>query len=106
MSPEGVSTVGELGEAAFAARLRHGGLGVRLGPFDVKLRSEVTAIDAPLYRLYRDYPVLDDEPVFSMHLKLTRSRAFPRLDRATVRLLVDGRAPHEDLPRGQALAVL
>jgi HprK-related kinase A len=106
VSPEGVPVVGELGEATFADRLRNGGLGVRLGPFDVKLRSDVTAIDAPLYRLYRDYPVLDDDRVFSMHLRLRPSRVFPRLDRPTVRLLVDGRAPHEDLPRTQALAVL
>ena len=98
--------VGELGQAGFAERLRGRGLGVRLGPFDVKVRSSIAAIEAPLYGLYRDYPLLDDERIFSMHLQLTATRAFPRLDRATVRLLVDGRAPHEDLPRGQALAVL
>lgn len=106
MNPESVLTVQDVGETAFAERLRHGGLGVRLGPFDVKVRSDVASIDAALYRLYRDYPLLDDERVFSMHLKLARTRAFPRLDRTTVRLLVDGRAPHEDLPRQQALAVL
>jgi HprK-related kinase A len=86
--------------------LRGRGVGVRLGPFEVKLRSSLTAIEAPLYRLYRDYPLLDDDRVFSMHLKLTPARGFPRFDRPTVRLLVDGRAPHEDLPRAQALAVL
>jgi HprK-related kinase A len=106
VSPEPVHTVGELGEAGFAERLRRHGLGVRLGPFDVKLRSGIAAIEAPIFQLYRDYPVLDDERAFSMHLRLTPTRAFPRLDRATVRLLVDGRAPHEDLPRAQALAVL
>jgi HprK-related kinase A len=104
--PETRTTVGELGDVAFAERLRGPGFGVRLGPFDVRIRSGITAIAAPLYRLYRDYPLLDDERVFSMHLQLTASRGFPRLDRTTVRLLVDGRAPHEDLPRAQALAVL
>ena len=106
MSADPVRAVGELGEAGFAERLRGQGLGVRLGPFDVKVRSRIAAIEAPLYCLYRDYPLLDDERAFSMHLKLAPARAFPRLDRATVRLLVDGRAPHEDLPRAQALAVL
>jgi HprK-related kinase A len=103
---ETLRTVGDLGEEGFAACLRGRGLGVRLGPFDVRVRSAIAPIEAPLYRLYRDYPLLDDRRVFSMHLKLTGARAFPRLDRATVRLLVDGRAPHEDLPRAQALAVL
>jgi HprK-related kinase A len=106
VSPEPVHTVGELGEAGFGERLRGRGLGVRLGPFDVRLRTSVAAIEAPLFRLYRDYPALDDERVFSMHLRLTPARAFPRLDREMVRLLVDGRSPHEDLPRAQALAVL
>jgi HprK-related kinase A len=103
---ETLTTIGDLGDVAFAERLRGPGLGVRLGPFDVRIRSNVAAIAAPLYRLYRDYPLLDGERVFSMHLRVTATRGFPRLDRATVRLLVDGRAPHEDLPRGQALAVL
>lgn len=106
MAAEPASTVAELGESGFAARLRGPGLGVRLGPFDVRLRNEIAAIEQPLYRLYRDYPLLDDERVFSMHLKLTAARTFPRWHRAGVRLLVDGRAPHEDLPRPQALAVL
>ena len=106
MIPEPLSTIGDLGDVAFAARLRAPGLGVRLGPFDVRIRSTIAAVAPALYRLYRDYPLLDDERVFSMHLRLTAARGFPRLDRATVRLLVDGRAPHEDLPRGQALAVL
>jgi HprK-related kinase A len=103
--PNHFGTVGELGERAFAQRLRGQGLGVRLGPFDVKIRSGVAEIEEPLFRLYRDYPLLDDERVFSMHLRLTTARTFPRFDR-TVRLLVDGRAPHEELPRAHALAVL
>jgi HprK-related kinase A len=106
VTPDALRTVGELSEAEFAERLRARGLAVRVGPFDIRMSSEVAVIDAPLHRLYRDYPLLDYERVFSMHLKLARARQFPRLDRASVRLLVDGRAPHEDLPRAQALAVL
>ena len=99
-------TIADLGEVAFAARLGGHGVGVRLGPFDVRLRSRIAAIAAPLYRLYRDYPLLDDERVFGIHLRLEPSRGWPRSNRAKVRLLVDGRAPHEDMPREQALAVL
>ncbi|HJR71884.1 MAG TPA: HprK-related kinase A [Gammaproteobacteria bacterium] len=94
--------VGDLGPAGLARLLRGEGVGVRLGPFDVRLRSGVAAIEEPLFRLYRDYSLLEGERVFNIHLELTRPAAFSR----RVRLLIDGRAPHADLPIGQALAVL
>jgi HprK-related kinase A len=105
-SGEGVLTVGDLGAGAFAERLRGAGLGVRLGPFAVAIQSRVPAIEAPLFRLYRDYALLDDLGLRHCHVKLERRRSWPRLDRERARLLVDGRAPHDDLPIEQALAVL
>jgi HprK-related kinase A len=101
------STISDLGEPAFAARLHGKGLGVRLGPFDVKLRSSVRTIDSALHRLYRDYMLLDGEDhVFNMHLRIVSTRHWRRPQVRTVRLLVDGRAPHDDLPLGHALAAL
>jgi HprK-related kinase A len=96
-------TVAELGSDGFAARLRGEGLGVRLGPFDVKIGTTVQTIEEPLFRLYRDYPLLDDERVFNIHVRLEPSRNWPRIHKKTVRLLVDGRVPHEDLPFAHAL---
>jgi len=100
MASDGAArVVGELGIAGFRERLRNRHLGVRLGPFDFAIRSNVAAIDEPLYRLYRDYALLDEPRVFHFHVRLVGSRR-------RVRLLVDGRAPHDDLPIAQALAVL
>ena len=79
---------------------------MRIGPFDVNLRNGIRAIESPLHRLYRDYPLLDDDRVFSFHARLTHAPGFPGLHRRLVRFTVDGRAPHEDLPREHALAVL
>lgn len=99
--PEGwpERAVGDLGVAAFREHLREKTLGVRLGPFDVALGSDVAAIDEPLFRLYRDYPLLDGSRVFHFHARL-------QANGRRVRLLIDGRAPHDDLPIDQALAVL
>lgn len=94
--------IGDVRPAEFVRLLRGEGVGVRLGPFDVRLRSRIAAIDEPLFRLYRDYSLLEGERVFNIHLKLTRPHKWSR----QVRLLIDGRAPHADLPAGQALAVL
>lgn len=99
-----MTTVGALDPASFASRLADGGLGVRIGPFDFHLRASVAGLAQPLHALYGDYPLLDRERVFSAHVAMRetwRPRGGPR-----VRFSVDGRTPHEDMPRGQALAVL
>jgi HprK-related kinase A len=100
-------TIAAIGEPEFAARLAGEGLGVRIGPFDVKIGSEVRAIDLALHALYRDYPLIDNEDhVFNIHLRIALARHWRRPQERMVRLLVDGRAPHDDLPAGQALAAL
>jgi HprK-related kinase A len=100
-------TIADLGEREFSARLAGQGLGVRIGPFDVKLGSGVPAMYSALHRLYRDYVLLDSEDhVFNIHLRIEPARHWRRPRERTVRLLVDGRAPHDDLPVDQALAAL
>ena len=97
--------VGDLPPAEFRSRLLGGGLGLRIGPFDVCVRSNARGINVPLRRLYSDYPVVEPGRVFCCHVALHDVwRLRPRPGRY-VRFTVDGRAPHEDLPAGQALAV-
>jgi HprK-related kinase A len=99
-------TIGSLQAGEFQRRLRGPGLGVRIGPFDLHIRARVAGLDAPLHQLYRDYPLLDGERVFSGHVEIRDIlRLFPRPVRR-IRFTVDGRAPHEDMPAGQGLAVL
>jgi HprK-related kinase A len=98
--------VADLQADEFRSRIAGPGLGVRLGPFDVKLVVRVPEIVEPLRNLYAWYPVLEDERVFGIHGALSgvlspRHRPFRR-----ARFAVDGVAPHEDMPRSQALAVL
>jgi HprK-related kinase A len=100
------AAVASLGVDAFADALRATGIGVRLGPFAFRIRSDVPTLPEPLYGLYRDYPLLDDANVFSAHVNLAMRRSWWRPARAGVRFLVDGRTPHEDLPLAHALPVL
>jgi len=100
------ATVADLTESEFRARIVAPGLGVRIGPFNAHVRAEAWHLIQPLYRLYRDYPVLDDDNLFSFHVRLQEKRQVPRLYRNIVRFSVDGRAPHEDMPAAQALPVL
>ncbi len=98
--------VGNLSPEEFRSRLRGAGVGVRVGPFDIHLRARVAGLEPPLQALYREYPLLDGDRVFGIHVAMHDARsAWPPLQRR-VRFIVDGRAPHEDMPAGQALAVL
>jgi len=97
--------VGDLSSDAFKSRLRDDGIGMRVGPFDVRVVADMPGLDEPLQRLYRDHPLLDRERVFSCHVRLQGVwRLRPRPGRY-VQFSVDGRRPHEDLPAAQALAV-
>ena len=98
--------VGALSERALRARLEGPGLGMRMGPFDLCIHATVSSLVAPLHQLYADYPLLDTAQDFSFHVRLVEvRRVLPWLARR-VRFLVDGRAPHADMPQEQALAVL
>lgn len=106
MSPVDVRLVGQLEPSQFSARLAGPGLGVRVGPFDFLIRAHVRGLDAPLQRLYRDYPLLDGGHIYSARVALREVWGLlPRPGRR-VRFSVDGRVPHEDMPADQALAVL
>lgn len=101
-----VARVGALGADEFAERLQRGSLGIRVGPFDVRLGSDAHALAPHLRALYAQHPLLDRGQLFSCHLRLDRCwRLLPR-PRRYVRFLVDGVAPHEDMPAAHALAVL
>jgi HprK-related kinase A len=92
--------------AEFRARLRGGGLGLRIGPFDLRIRARVAGLHESLYTLYSGYPLLDHDRVFSAHVQLLETRPLRAGFKRTVRFLVDGRVPHEDMPAAQAVAVL
>lgn len=99
-------TIADLAPGEFARRVAGDGLGVRIGPFDIRLQARVPGMAPALYRLYRAYPLLDDDRVFSAHVSI-RGVWRPAMRPARrVRFSVDGRVPHEDMPRAHGLAVL
>lgn len=101
-----MQVVGQLEPDRFSERLAGPGLGVRIGPFDFLIRARVRGLDVPLQRLYQDYPLLDGERMYSARVTLHDVwKLLPR-PRRLVRFEVDGRAPHEDMPAEQGLAVL
>jgi len=98
--------VGDLSPREFGRRLAEPGIGVQIGPFDARIRARVPSLVAPLHQLYRDYPLLSEPRVFNFHVALDQRLRFGMAGARVVRFTVDGRAPHEDMPADQALAVL
>jgi HprK-related kinase A len=99
-------TIGSLSPQSFEDRLSRPGVGIRFGPFDVRLKLRVPGLASTLHTLYRDYPLLEGERVFSCHVELREVRSLRRSVGRRVRFLVDGRQPHADMPIEQGLAVL
>lgn len=82
------------------------GLRVSVGPFDVRIQAPAARLGAALHALYADYLLVPRDTVLHAHVRLeSRWRLRPEPAR-TVRFLVDGRAPHEDMPASHSLAVL
>jgi len=98
--------VGDLAPGEFAARLARGGVDVRIGPFDFRISAQAQGFSAALHALYRDYPLLAGERVLHGHVVVRDVMRWLPTPRRRVRFIVDGRAPHEDMPAGQALPVL
>jgi HprK-related kinase A len=98
--------VGDVPSEQFRAQLATGGVGVRIGSFDVHITASVAGLAEPLQRLYRNYPALERERTFSFHVKVQDAWHFAPWPQRRVRFMVDGRQPHADMPAGQALCVL
>ena len=97
--------VSELSRDEFGRKLAGVGVGIQIGPFNVRMRTDVNGLIEPLYRFYIDYPLLKADVIYSFHACLKHRRAVPRIYRRLVQFTVDGRKPHEDMPAEQALPV-
>ena len=98
--------LGDLPEGESGRLLAAEGLGLRIGPFDVRFRIGISGLHQPIRRLYRDHPVLTGQRVYSCHADLSEVRHWVPWAERRIRFAVDGLAPHEDMPFGQGLAVL
>lgn len=106
LNSQPVARVCDLSLAEFRSRIEGPGLGVRIGPFDLRLVVHVQEIIGSLYVLYAWYPVLEGERVYSCHATLRPVTSFRQFPFRKVRLEVDGFAPHADAQRSHALTVL
>jgi HprK-related kinase A len=95
--------VGQLTTAELNRRLVVEGLGIRTGPFALRVRSDVTAVRDGIQLLYQDYPLVAAEEYCDFAVELWRPHGLRRWLRPQVRLYHDGAPLFEPMPLGHAM---
>jgi HprK-related kinase A len=99
-------TVGELSHREVRSRLTGNGLGVRFGPFLVRIRSDFRSLVPLLQHLYDAHPIAPSDAVTDFHVQVVASGGLRRWSRRQAWFFVDGRPPFWPLPAKHALAIL
>lgn len=99
-------TIGDLARQDVAERLAGDGLGVRFGPFNIRVRSDLPAFAALAHQLYAPYPTLTAEAFSDFHVRLAWPRGLRRWWRRQVCFTVDGQSPFAPYAVEHALPAL
>jgi HprK-related kinase A len=89
----------------FVSLLSEQGLRVKLGPFNVQIRTKLLQLASQLYPLYANYELVEDE-IAEFHVQVLPKHSVRRPFASFVRFLIDGQSPFPSFPSDQALAVL
>lgn len=99
-------TLTELTLSEIQSALGGQGLFLDLGLATLRVRSEVTALAAPLQAVYRHFPARLSSPWADLHVKLPYARGLRRWLRPQVRFQCDSEEPFEPFPADTALPLL
>lgn len=95
----------DLGPDKLHRQLSVGELGLRIGSFDVRLKSPFGSVRENLSSLYGRYPLLEPGEVADFYLEMKPPSLVRRLLRPQVMFYNDGVAPFKPLPADQAFAM-
>lgn len=88
--------------AVFDHQVTSSGVSLQIGPYSVRLNSNISDVVKTVYRLYADYPVNDTLDVNDFHVSVERPRTLRRWYHPQVQFYLDGHAPFKPLPLAQA----
>ena len=86
-------TVGDLAERELASLLAGKGLVISIGPFNIRIGSDLGDVTSLIHDLYGLYPLVSPDDFIDMHVEIASSRGLRRWIRPQVRFSVDGRSP-------------
>lgn len=98
--------LGQLSAGDLAKRLAGPGLAIRTGPFNLRVRSDISSVTRALALMYEGHQVVDDSQFCDCTLELTRPQGLRRWVRPQVQIRFDGRALFEPMPLAHAYPLL
>ena len=98
--------VSDLTPQEYANRLTGVGLGLQFGPFNLRIRSNLSAFAASAYKLYGPYPVLEWNEICDFHVGISSPSGLRRWLRPQARFSVDGQSPFAPYAAAHALPAL
>jgi len=99
-------TLADISLSEFRHCLRHPGMLLSIGPFIVRLRSDLFELPPLLRQLYSEYGVVEDNSFADFHISLYRLGGLRRWWRPQVQFRVDNETPFSPFPRDTALPFL
>ncbi|WP_377158450.1 HprK-related kinase A [Roseateles sp. UC29_93] len=96
----------DVGTAGLRARMRDGGVTLRLSPFTVRVRSDIPHLAADVAAMYQDFELAGDEEFVDFHVAVLRSPHWLSRLQGRAEFWFDGQRSFTPLPAAQALAML
>ena len=85
--------VGDLSRRELGSRLAGTGLGLRFGPFNLTIRSDLTSFASLARSLYAPYPLPEAGEMTDFHVGIRRPRGMRRWLRRQASFTIDGQSP-------------
>lgn len=98
--------VGGLSPQEWEGRLADGGVGIRFGPFNIKLQSDLRDFASLAHGLYQPYPLSSAETIADFHVQIANPKGLRRWLRRQAVFSLDGRFPFAPYVAGHALPAL
>lgn len=96
----------DVGTAGLRARMRDGGVTLRLAPFTVRVRSDLPHLADDVGTMYRDFDLVEDDDFVDFHVAVLRSPHWLSRLQGRAEFWFDGQRSFTPLPAAQALAML
>jgi len=98
--------VADLGVGTLANRLAGEGLQIRLGPFNIRVQSDLGSIAKLADSLYGPYPLAAADAIADFHVEISRPKNLRRWLRPQCHFYLDGRSPFAPYPVEHAFPAL
>ena len=97
--------VGDLSSQDLARRLSSPGIGVRTGPFAIRVQSNLKVMAECIGLLYAEYALVNESEWADFHVRIARPRNLRAWIRPQVLFFCDDEIPFKPLPLSQAFAL-